>query len=68
MIEVEQTAQPLGFAKRSVLTTRLLGGEGDDIGESLMIAYMLMVGQILNQRTSRRQPKQLNTGHASVPA
>jgi hypothetical protein len=37
MIEVEQSAQSLGFANRPGLATCTRVGEGDDIGEPLMI-------------------------------
>src|SRR5664279_4209310 len=46
LVEIEQAAQPLGFSNGSVLTNGSLVGEGDDIVESLMIAFMLMVGEI----------------------
>jgi len=44
MVEVEQSTKPLGFSNGPVLTTCALVGEGDDIIESLMIAFVLMVG------------------------
>jgi len=54
MIEGEQSAQPLGFANRPSLATCACVGEGDDIGESLMIAFVLMVGQKLLERVTER--------------
>ena len=53
MIEVEQSAQSLGFANRPGLATRACVGEGDDIGEPLMIAFMLVVGQIFLERVAQ---------------
>jgi len=53
MIEVEQSAQPLGFMNRPVLTVCSLVGEGDDMVESLMIALVLMVGQKLLERVAQ---------------
>jgi hypothetical protein len=53
MIKVEQTAQPLGFMNRPVLPVYSFVGEGDDIGESLMIAFMLVVGQKLLERVAQ---------------
>ncbi len=50
MIEVEQSAQPFGFTNRPVLSLCTCDGEGDDIGEPLMIAFVLMVGQIFLER------------------
>jgi hypothetical protein len=52
MIEVEQSSQSLGFANRPSLATCGCVGEGDDIGESLMIAFVLMVGQKLLKRVA----------------
>jgi hypothetical protein len=45
MIEVEQSAQPFGFANRSGRATCSLVRERDDIVEPLMIELVLMVGQ-----------------------
>jgi hypothetical protein len=53
MIEIEESAQPLGFANSPVQTTCSLIGERDDIIESLMIAFVLMVGQILMERVAQ---------------
>ena len=53
MIEVEQSPQPLGFAKDTGTATRSLIGEGDDIVESLMITFVLVVGQILLERVAQ---------------
>ena len=53
MIEVEQSAQSLSFANRPGLTLCSLVGEGDDIGEPLMIAFMLVVGQKLLERLAQ---------------
>ena len=53
MREVEQSAQSLGFANRPGLATCACVGEGDDIFESLMIALVLMVGQILMERVAQ---------------
>ena len=53
MIEVEQSAQPLGFVNDPGLATCACVGEGDDIGESLMIAFVLMVGQKLLERVAQ---------------
>ena len=53
MIEVEQSAQPFGFTNRPGLTLCTFVGEGDDIGEPLMIAFVLMVGQKLLERVAQ---------------
>jgi hypothetical protein len=53
MVEVEQSTQPLGFAKDTCTATRSLIGEGDDIVESLMITFVLVVGQILLERVAQ---------------
>ena len=53
MIEVEQSAQPFGFTNRPGLTLCSFVGEGDDIGEPLMIAFVLMVGQKLLERVAQ---------------
>jgi len=53
MIEVEQSPQALGFTKRPVLTLGSLVGEGDEIGESLMIAFVLMVSPKLLERVGQ---------------
>src|SRR5271167_2783160 len=50
LVEIEQAAQPLGFSNDPVARTGLLAGEGDDIVETLMIAFMLMVGEIFIER------------------
>ena len=50
MVEVEQSAEPLGFVDGPVLTTYSLVWEGDDIIEALGIAFVLMVGEILFER------------------
>ena len=61
MIEVEQSAQSLGFANRPSLATCACVGEGDDIGEPLMIAFVLMVGQKPWSAWRReRSPKRIN--------
>ena len=52
-IEVEQSAQSLSFANRPGLTLCSLVGEGDDIGEPLMIAFVLLVGQIFLERVAQ---------------
>src|SRR5271170_3753480 len=46
LVENEQAAQPFGFSNGPVARSGLLAGEGDDIVETLMIAFMLMVGEI----------------------
>jgi hypothetical protein len=43
MIEVEQSPQPPGFANGAFPTGGSLVGEGDDVIESLVIAFVLMV-------------------------
>ena len=53
MIEVKQSPQPLGFAKDTCLAPRSLVGERDDIIESLVIAFVPMVGQILLERVAQ---------------
>ena len=53
MIEIEQSAQPFGFTNRPVLSLCTCDGEGDDIGEPLMIAFVLMVGQIFLERVAQ---------------
>jgi hypothetical protein len=61
LVEIEQAAQPLGFSNGSVLTNGSLVGEEDDIVESLMIAFMLMVGEIFIEHMAReRSPKRIN--------
>src|SRR5271157_980978 len=50
LVGIEQSAQPLGFSNGPVATTGWLAGEGDDIVETLMIAFMLMVGEIFLER------------------
>ena len=50
MVEVKQSAKPLGFANGSFPTTRSLVREGDDILKSLMISLALMVGKIFIER------------------
>jgi hypothetical protein len=47
------SAQPLGFENGPVLRTGSVVREGDDIIESLMIAFVLMVGQILIERVAQ---------------
>ena len=46
MIEVKQSPQPLGFAKDTCLAPRSLVGERDNIIESLVIAFVMMVGEV----------------------
>jgi len=53
MIEVKQSPQPLGFAKDTCLAPRSLVGERDDIIESLVIALVLVVGEILLERVAQ---------------
>src|SRR5271167_347366 len=53
LVEIEQAAQPLGFSNGPVARTGLLAGEGDDIVETLMIAFMLMVGEIFLERMAQ---------------
>ena len=53
MVEVEQSTQPLGFSNGPVLTKCSLVGEGDDIIESLMITFVLMVGKIFIERMAQ---------------
>ena len=54
MIEVEQSPQPLGFANGAFPTGGSLVREGDDVIESLMIAFVLIGGQILRERVTQR--------------
>jgi hypothetical protein len=66
MIKVEQSAQPLGFVNHPALATRARIGEGDDIGEPLMIAFVLMVGQVLLSSWRREHwPKRINRSRHS---
>jgi hypothetical protein len=53
VIEVEQSTQALGFVNEPGLATCARVGEGDDIVESLMIAFVLMVGQKLLERVAQ---------------
>jgi len=53
MMEVEQSAQPRGFANGAAQTICMPVREGDDIIESLMITLVLMVGQILLERVAQ---------------
>jgi len=53
VIEVEQSTQPLGFAKDACTAARSLVGERDDIIEPLVIAFVPMVGQILLERVAQ---------------
>src|SRR5271157_2492089 len=53
LVGIEQAAQPLGFSNGPVGRTGLLAGEGDDIVETLMIAFMLMVGEIFIERMAQ---------------
>src|SRR5208337_1044908 len=53
LVGIEQAAQPLGFSNGPVATTGWLAGEGDDIVETLMIAFMLMVGEIFIERMAQ---------------
>jgi hypothetical protein len=53
MIEVEQSAQSLDFVNDPGLVTGARVGEGDDIGDPLMIAFALMVGQKLLERVAQ---------------
>ena len=55
MIEVEQSTQALGLVNDPGLATCACVGEGDDIFESLMIAFVLIVGQILMERVTQRR-------------
>ena len=50
MIEVEQSTQALGFVNDPGLATCARVGEGNEIGEPLMIAFVLMLGQKLPER------------------
>jgi hypothetical protein len=54
MVEVEQSAKPLGFANSPILANYSLVGEGDDIIEPLMITFVLMVGKIFIERVTQR--------------
>ena len=47
VIVIEESAEPFGFAKRSVLITCSLDWKWDDIVQPLMIAFVLMMGKIL---------------------
>ena len=60
MIEVEQSAQSLGFANRPGLSLCTFVGEGDDIVEPLMIAFVLVVGQKLLERVAQGTPAKEN--------
>src|ERR1022692_4929538 len=53
MVEVEQSAKPLGFQNGPVLTNCSLVRERDDIVEPLMIAFVLMVGKIFIERVAQ---------------
>src|SRR5271157_4611177 len=53
LVGIEQSAQPLGFSNGPVARTGLLAGEGDDIVETLMIAFMLVVGKIFLERMAQ---------------
>src|SRR5208337_5095290 len=53
LVEIEQAAQPLGFSNGPVGRTGLLAGGGDEIFETLMIAFMLMVGEIFLERMAQ---------------
>ena len=46
MIKVEQSAEPRRFSNGAFGATGWLIGEGDDIVESLMVAFVLMVGKV----------------------
>ena len=50
MVEVKQSAKPLGFANGSFPATRWLVRERDDILKSLMISLALMLDKILVKR------------------
>ena len=50
MVEVKQSAKPLGFANGSFPATRSLVGEGNHILKSLMISLLVKVTQILIER------------------
>ena len=54
IIEVEQSPQSLGFANGAFPKGCWLVGEGDDVIESLVIAFVLMVDQILMERVTQR--------------
>ena len=43
MVEVEQSAEPLRFANVAVSRTARLVGERNDIGETLVIAFVLVM-------------------------
>ena len=53
MIEVEQSTQAFGLVNDPGLATCACVGEGDDIVESLMIAFVLMVGQKFLERVAQ---------------
>jgi hypothetical protein len=53
MIGVEQSPRPLGFAKDACTATRSHVGEWDNIIESLVIAFVPRVGQILIERVAQ---------------
>jgi hypothetical protein len=46
MVEAEQSAESFRFADVAVSRTARLVGERNNIGEALVIAFVLMVGQI----------------------
>ena len=53
LVEIEQAAQPLKFSNGPVVVKDSLFGERDDIVETLMIAFMLMVGEIFIERMAQ---------------
>jgi hypothetical protein len=57
MVEVEQSAKPLGFQNGPFAATRPLVKERDDIVKPLMIAFVLMVGKILIERVGESASK-----------
>ena len=46
LVEVEQSAEPLRFADAAISRTARLVRERNDIGEALVIAFVLVMSQI----------------------
>ena len=46
LVEAEPSAEPFEFADRAVLRTARMFREGNDLGEALVIAFVLRVSQI----------------------
>jgi len=46
MIEVKQSAKPLGFANARFAAAGSRIGEGDDIVQSLMVSFVMIVGEV----------------------